>query len=133
MRAALDNLAIAHNKNAVRVTNGTQAMRDHKARATCHKLIKRLLDLQLGTSIDTRGRLIQQENRRIGEHHAGNEQKLFLALAKRAAILADHGVIPLRQLSDKLVGMRSTCRLDHLLACGICTTVRDVLVYRPLK
>ena len=34
VRAALDNLAITHDKDAVRVTDGAQTMRDHKARAT---------------------------------------------------------------------------------------------------
>ena len=40
VRAALDNLAIAHDEDAVRVTDGAQTMRDHKAGAPGHKLIK---------------------------------------------------------------------------------------------
>ena len=133
MRTTLDNLAITHNENAVGIANGAQTVRDHKARATGHKLVKRRLDLQLGTRIDTRGRLVQQEDRRIGKHHASNAQKLLLTLAERAAVLTDHGVVTLRQLANKLVGMCPAGRLDHLLARSIRATIRDVLVDRALE
>ena len=56
-----------------------------------------------------------------------------MTLAKRAAVLADHRVVALRQLHDKLVRMRALGRLDNLFACGIGTTVSDVLGHRAFE
>ena len=56
-----------------------------------------------------------------------------MALAKRAAVLADHRVVALRQLHDKLVRVRALGRLDNLLARGVGTTVGDVFRHRALE
>ena len=93
MRAALDNLAVAHHQNAVGVADGAQAVRHDKACATGHELVECRLHLQLGARVDTRGRLVQQQDSRVGEHDARNAQQLLLALAKRAAVLTDYRIV----------------------------------------
>ena len=126
MRAALDNLAVAHHQNAVGVADGAQAVRHDKACATGHELIECRLHLQLGAGIDARRRLVQQQNRRVGEHDARDAQQLFLTLAKRAAVLADDRIVAAWQLHDKLVRMRALGSFDNLLARGVGTAVGDV-------
>ena len=56
-----------------------------------------------------------------------------MALAKRAAVLADHRVVAFRQLHDKLVRMRALGGLDDLLARGVGATVGDILGHRALE
>ena len=133
MRAALDNLAIAHYQDAIGVANRRQTVCHDKARATSHELVECRLHLQLGTRIDARRCLVQQQNRRIGEHDARDAQQLFLTLAKRAAVLADHRIVAAWQLHDKLMRMSALGGLDNLLAHGIGTTVGNVLGYRALE
>ena len=133
MRAALDNLAVAHYQNAVGVADRRQAVRHHKACAAGHKLVECRLHLQLGARIDTRSRLVQQQDSRVGEHDARNAQQLLLALAKRAAVLANHRVVAFRQLHDKLVRVRALGGFDNLLARGAWTTVSNVVRHRALE
>ena len=56
-----------------------------------------------------------------------------MTLAKRAAVLANHRVVALRQLHDKLVRMRALGSFDNLLARGIGTAVGDVICHRALE
>ena len=81
MRAALDDATIAHDQDAIGVSDRAQAMRDHKARTALHELIERGLDLELGARIDGARSLIEQQNRRIGkqdreERRVGKECRL---------------------------------------------------------
>ena len=108
-------------------------MRHHKACATGHELVECRLHLQLGTRIDARGRLVQQQDSRIGKHDARDAQQLFLSLAKRAAVLADHRIVAAWQLHDKLVRMSALGGLDNLLTRSIGTTVGNVLGHRALE
>lgn len=104
-----------------------------KARTAGHELVECRLHLQLGTRIDARRCLVQQQNRRIGEHNARNAQQLFLTLAKRAAVLADDRIVAAWQLHDKLVRMRALGSFDNLLARGVGTAVGDVFRHRALE
>ena len=133
MRAALDNLAVAHHQNAVGVADGAQAMRHHKARTAGHKLVECRLHLQLGAGIDARRRLVQQQNRRVGEHDARDAQQLFLTLAKHAAVLADDRIVAAWQLHDKLVRVRALGGFDNLFTRGIRATVSDIFRHRALE
>ena len=108
-------------------------MRHDKACATGHELVECRLHLQLGTRIDARRCLVQQQNRRIGEHNARNAQQLFLTLAKRAAVLADDRIVAAWQLHDKLVRMRALGSFDNLLARSSWATVSDVVRHRALE
>ena len=133
MCAPLDNLAVAHHQNAVGVTNRAQAVRHDKTCAASHELVECRLYLQLGACIDARRRLVQQQNRRVGEHDARDAQQLFLTLAKRAAILADDRIVAAWQLHDKLMRTSALGRLDNLLARGVGTAVSDVFRHRALE
>lgn len=108
MRAALDDATIAHDQDAIGVSDRAQAMRDHKARTALHKLIERGLDLELGARIDGARSLIEQQNRRIGKHDASDAQQLSLTLRQRAAILGKHRVVAMGQSAHERVGMGTT-------------------------
>ena len=69
MRALLDDAAVAHDEDAVGIADGAQAVRDDKARAAAHEVIHRLLNELLGAGVDRAGRLIEDEDGGVGQHH----------------------------------------------------------------
>ncbi len=58
---------------------------------------KRLLDARLGAGVDAAGRLVQDQDARVGQDRAGNRQQLALSLAQVAAPLGEHRLVTLRQ------------------------------------
>ena len=53
------------------------------------------------------------------QHHAGDAQKLLLALADAAAVLADHRVVACGQTADEAVGVGGFGGGDDFLLRGI--------------
>ena len=53
MRALLYNIAVIHTQNAVRITDGRQAMCNNKAGPPLHQVIHRLLDEDFRPGINT--------------------------------------------------------------------------------
>ncbi len=88
--ALLDDLAVAHHQNQVRIADGAQPVGHHKAGAALHELIEGLLDQHLRAGIDAGGRLVQNQHGRQGQHHTGDAQELLLSAAD--AVLIQHGV-----------------------------------------
>ena len=96
MRAALDHVAVVHDEDHVGVANRGEAMRDHKARTPHGQRIHGLLNQLFSTGIDRGGGLVENQNRRVLHHRAGDGQQLLLALGKRRLVI-EHGVIAVRQ------------------------------------
>ena len=79
--ALLDDLAVFHDQNPVRIADRGETMGYDEACASLHELIEGFLTLQLGTGIDAGGCLVENQHGRQAEHDAGDAEKLFLALA----------------------------------------------------
>ena len=62
------------------------------------------LDAPLGADVDGGGRLVEDEDARIGEERAGERDELALAEREPEAALADFGVVALRELRDERIG-----------------------------
>ena len=60
MSPLLHNVPMIHNNNQVRAANSSQAVGNDKTGPASHELVEGHLDLELGISVDGRGRLIQQ-------------------------------------------------------------------------
>ena len=69
MIALLDNLATIEHDDAVRVSNGGEAMRDQYGCAVLQDQVKPFLDLRLGQWINTGSRLIQDDDRWVLQQH----------------------------------------------------------------
>ena len=72
----LDNLATIDNADAVRLSNGGEAMSDQNGCLMLQDQVKPFLDLRLGQWIDTGGRFIQDDDRRILQQNACQCYKL---------------------------------------------------------
>ena len=80
MVTALDDLAVFQNHNGIGIADGGKAVCNDEYRSALHQLIHTLFNEGFGTGIDGGGRLVQNQNGRIGYGGAGNVQKLNLTL-----------------------------------------------------
>ena len=62
-----------------------------------------LLDDALALVVERAGRLVEDQDARIGDQRAGNGDALALAARKRRAALADDGVVAFGQFEDEVV------------------------------
>ena len=119
MGALLHQGALIHHQDLIGVAQGSEPMGDeqHRAAPVClHQVAGHLL---LGYPIEGAGGLIENQQPRLFEHHAGNGDPLALAatqasppLAHRAAVASWHGL-------DELVGTGHLGRQADLLKGGI--------------
>ena len=105
-------------------------MSNDEGSASLHQSVHAVLNQLLGTGVDGRGGLIQNQCRRIGDRSPGNGQQLTLALAQIGAITGKHGLIAVRQTADKSVGVGQLSRLDAFFVSGIQLAVTDVIHHR---
>src|SRR6266496_2971292 len=129
----LDDTAVVHNKNQVRIPNGGEPVGYDKICPSLHQFAHRLLNQHLCSGIDATGCLIKNKDRRIGQDRTGNSQQLLLTLREVGCLLIQDGVITLRKRSDKVVGLCRFCSLHNLFFGGSFTAIRDILADRPVK
>ena len=71
----------------------------------------------------------------MSEHDAGDTQKLFLTLRYVSAVVAEHGVVAVFKVHDKVVDMRGFCCGDNFLVGCVGTAVGDIFpdgtVFKP--
>src|SRR6266571_8191228 len=70
MIALLDDLSTIEHDNAIRVSNGGEAMCDEYGCAVLQDQVKPFLDLRLGKWINTCGRFIQDDDGWVLQQHA---------------------------------------------------------------
>ena len=91
------------------------------------------LDDALALVVERAGRLVEDQDARIGDQRAGDGDALALAARKAAAALADHGVVALRQLEDEVMRAGELRRLDHPLHRHAGIGERDVVADRAVE
>ena len=74
MIALFDNFATVDDQHLIGITDGAQAMRNHKARAPFHQAQQRTLDAHFGAGVDTARRLVENQNPRISQNRTRNRQ-----------------------------------------------------------
>lgn len=127
MRAILDNLAVCQHHDAVERRHGGQAMCHHNGGAATHQVLERLLHQRLGLAVQGRRRLVEHQDRRVGQDSAGNGHALALAARNADAALAHHGVKATGQAIDKLGRVGQARCLANLLVSGVGAAVGDIL------
>ena len=99
---------------------------DDGGSALC-QLVKGSLDACFRHCIQRRGRLIQNEHRRVLQEDAGDGDALLLPARKEDAPLPGIGCKTFRHSHDILVDLRLFRRLDDFLVCGARSAVPYVL------
>ena len=104
MAADFDDAALIEHDQPIHGRDGRQAVGDGDHRLAGHQAVERLLDRRLDLRIERRGRLVEDEDRRILQEDAGDGDALALAAGQLDAALADMGVVagaPLRDRRDR--------------------------------
>src|SRR5437867_2853358 len=86
------------------------------------------LNLVLGGAVNCAGRIIQDENTRIGEQSSCNGQSLALTSGESHASLANHGLVAILKSGDK--GIRLSilrCLLNSWLIRLLPQAIGDIL------
>ncbi len=112
MAAALDDLAGLDHQDRVGMHDGVQAMGDDDGGAVLAEMLDRLLHLLFGLRIQSRGGLVEQDDRRVLDQRARHRDALPLAAGELGAVLADRGVVAEREAHDELMGAGGLRGLD---------------------
>ena len=91
------------------------------------------LDDLLALGIERGGRLVEDQDARLGDERAGDREPLALAARQIGAALLDHRVIALRHPRDELVCARHLGGGHDLVDRQRGVGERDVLAHRAVK
>lgn len=91
----LNNPAVFHHRDQVGVADRGEAMGDDETGAVRAQRGHRMLHEQLGTSIHRAGRLVENQQRRVGEECPCDRDQLFLPGTDVASLVVDDGVVSL--------------------------------------
>ena len=96
MAAALDDAAGIHHQDLVGVHHRRQPVRDHQRGAADRDAVEFGLDRFLAFGIQRRGRLVEDQDRRILQQRARDRDALLLAAGQFQAAFADRSVVAVR-------------------------------------
>ena len=91
--ALLHDPALVEHHQPVHRGDGREAVSDGDHRLVGHQRLQLLLDRGLDFAVERRGRLIQHQDRRVLQQHAGNGDALALPAGEFYAPFADMGVV----------------------------------------
>ena len=131
--AAFDDLAALQNHDGIGVADGGQAVRDDKRCAVLHQTCQTVLNVTLGTRIDGRGRLVENEDGCLGNGRTGDVEQLTLTLRQVGAVTFQHCLVAIGQTHNERVCRCGLCRRDNLIVGRIGTAVADVFHDRTGK
>ena len=138
MRSLLDDVTTVEHDQAAHAGDRRQPVRNRDHRLAGHQCIEARLNGGFDLTVECRGRLIQDQDRRILENDAGDGDALALAAGQLDAALSDLSFItmtaaPILEVGDELVGMgKPRCR-DDLRVARFGTAVADVVADRTMQ
>src|SRR5262245_15383215 len=97
VRTELREPAVVHDADAVGASRGRQPVRDDDRRTPRHEVLERTLYRMLGTGIEVRRRLVEDEDGRVGQRGAGERNELPLPRRKARTAFTDLGVEAVRE------------------------------------
>src|SRR3954470_13134880 len=89
VRPFLDDAALVHHHQPVHRGDGGEAVRDGDDRLALHQLVEAGLDGGFDFRVQRAGGLVEQQDRRVLEHHASDGNALPLAAREFHAAFAD--------------------------------------------
>ena len=133
MGAVFDDLAVLQDDDSVEAGHRRQPVGDDDRRASFHQVAESFLDHPLALGVQRRGRLVEDEDGRIGQDGAGDGDALPLSAGQFDAPFAGDGLEAFRELLDELEGVGLLGRLADLLHGGVRPAVRDILRDGPVE
>ena len=131
--AGLHDPAVVEHDDRVGAADRREPVGDDERRSTGEEPAKAALDLPLRADVDRRGRLVEDEDARVGEERARERDELSLAERELEAPLADLRVVAVRELRDELVGADRGRGLLDLGPLRVGPAERDVVGDRPAE
>jgi hypothetical protein len=124
--AEVGEAAAVEDGDAVGEVEGGAAVGDQEGGPALHDVLQRLVDLVLHAGVHRRGRVVEDEQPRVGEERAGERDALALAAGEGQAVLADLGGVAVGQLGDEAIRLSGAGGGRDLLVGGVGAAVRDV-------
>ena len=131
--ALLHQAALVQHQDLVRGQDGGQAVGDHQAGAPGQQRLQRRLDERLALRVQMRGGLVQDQEARVLQDHAGDGQPLLLAAAEPVAALAHHRVVAVGQPGDEVVDVGRPAGRLQLGLGGVGAGVEQVGPHRVVE
>ena len=103
-----------------------QAVGDRDRRPAVHQRFECGLHQSLGGGIQAGRSLVQDQDARVLQDHAGDRETLLLAARELVPALADDGVVAVGQLDDPVVDVRGPRSLIELVLRGVRPPVQQV-------
>src|SRR5256714_12110571 len=94
--ALLDDLAAVHDHDRVGVADGGEPVRDHEAGPARTQAGHGRLDQDLCPRVDVAGRLVQDEDARVGKKCARDGEQLALAGGEGGSVVVEDRAVPVR-------------------------------------
>ena len=104
--ALLDHPAVVQHHDAVRPLHRGQPVGDDQRGAAGHRALQRGLHHALALGVQRAGGFVQQQQRRVLQHRAGDADALALAAGQAHAALAEEAGVALGQRHDEVVRER---------------------------
>jgi hypothetical protein len=133
MLAVLDNAAMVEDHDLIGLYDGGQTVRDDDGRAALRQPVQLGMNRPLGSRIQSRGDLIENEQAWLLEQDSCNRYALFLPAGELQAALPDYRLIAARQGHDEAMQPRALGRPHDLLAARARPTIRDIIAMVSLK
>ena len=118
MGSSLDEAPGIEHCYQLRVAHRRQPMGDDDGGAIAHQLDQRVPHLPLADRVEMRGRLVEDQYRRVLEEGARDRDALALSAGELDAALADTGLEPLGQSGDEVAECRAFEGLRDLRVAG---------------
>ena len=131
MRPLLDDAALLHEEDMVRPGDRGQAVRDDEHDPVPLDLCQRGDEGAFRLRVERRGRLVEDQDRRIAHQAAGNGESLLLADGEGPAPTSEHGAVAVGQRSREGVCAADAGRPLHLVVRGSRPAQAQVLGDRP--
>ncbi len=127
MRALGDDPAPVQHHDPVGFLYRGKAMRHDQRGAAFAQSLHRLLHGPLAFGIECRGRLVQQQDRRVAQDGAGDGDALLLPAGQHDATFAHEGIVALRQGAQEIMRGSGAGGRDHLGLGRLGAAKADVL------
>src|SRR5699024_2677801 len=108
-----------HNDDAVGVLHAGYTLGNDDLGGFGDIITEALADQRVGLGIDGAGGVVQNQDLGLFQQGAGDAQALFLAAGNIGAALLDPGVVLIRELLDKFVGLGQLAGFQDLVIGGV--------------
>src|SRR5215212_1069482 len=127
MASVFDYPAALQHQDEIRAGHGVEIVGNDQGRLPGHEAIQGFLDLRLALDVQTRHRLVQDQDGCVPNDGTRDGDPLSLAPREGVAPLSYDGLVPIFEVHDEVVGVGRFGGLDNLLHRSVQLPVGDVL------